>query len=544
MKPALRAFKIVRVLSSYGLDEWLYDSRLQLPLRVLKWVSPTAEANRNLARGVRLRLALQQLGPLFVKLGQVLSTRRDLLPADIADELAGLRDQVKPFDSAEAKAIIESAFSKPVAELYARFDDQALASASIAQVHAAQLHGGREVVVKVLRPDIEAQIREDIALMRVLAGWISRLHPHAEKIRAQDVVSELETTLLAECDLQREAANASLMRRLWQDNRELAVPEVVWDLTQTSVLTMERVYGINADNIAELDRLGVDRKALAAKAVRILYQQVFRDNYFHADAHAGNIWVNHLQPDNPNFIALDFGIVGQLSEMDQYYLAENFMAIFHKDYRKIAKLHVQAGWMPGHLRLDELEAAVRSVCEPYFTRPLAEISIAEVVAKLFRTAQKYELTLQPQLILLQKTLLNTEGLARTLDPSIDLWVVARPVLEDILRERYSPKAFMAKLQKQWPEMVHQAADLPELLKKVLTQQAEGQAAVQMRSEELAQLAAISRHNQRQLFFMVLGFTAGISAGIFHLLSNHAVWSYALAAVSVAAFLFAWPRRRP
>jgi len=542
MKSALRALKIVRVLSSYGLDEWLYDARLQPPLRVLKWMAPTAAANRGLDRGVRLRLALQQLGPLFVKLGQVLSTRRDLLPADIADELAGLRDQVQPFDSAQARTIIERAFNKPVAELYARFDDQALASASIAQVHAAQLHNGREVVVKVLRPDIEAHIREDIALMRVLAGWITRLHPHAEKIRAHDVVSELESTLLAECDLQREAANASLMRRLWQDSQELAVPEVVWELTQTSVLTLERVYGINADNTAELDRLGIDRKALAARAVRILYQQVFRDNYFHADAHAGNIWVNHLQPENPNFIALDFGIVGQLSEQDQYYLAENFMAIFHKDYRKIAKLHVQAGWMPGHLRLDELEAAVRSVCEPYFTRPLAEFSIAEVVAKLFRTAQKYELTLQPQLILLQKTLLNTEGLARTLDPGIDLWAVARPVLEDILRERYSPKAFMAKLQKQWPEMVHQAADLPELLKKVLAQQAGGQAAVQMHSKELAQLAAISRHNQRQMFFMAFGFTAGISAGVFYLLSGHVYWAYALTAVSVAAFLFAWPRR--
>jgi ubiquinone biosynthesis protein len=542
MKSVLRAFKIVRVLSSYGLDEWLYDARLQPALRVLKWISPTSSANRGLERGVRLRLALQQLGPLFVKLGQVLSTRRDLLPADIADELAGLRDQVKPFDSVQAKAIIERAFNKPVAELYARFDDQALASASIAQVHAAQLHSGREVVVKVLRPNIEAHIREDIALMRVLANWISRLHPHADKLRAHDVVAELESTLLAECDLQREAANASLMRRLWQDSQELAVPEVVWELTQTSVLTLERVYGINADNTAELDRLGIDRKALAAKAVRILYQQVFRDNYFHADAHAGNIWVNHLKPENPNFIALDFGIVGQLSEQDQYYLAENFMAIFHKDYRKIAKLHVQAGWMPGHLRLDELEAAVRSVCEPYFTRPLAEFSIAEVVAKLFRTAQKYELTLQPQLILLQKTLLNTEGLARTLDPNLDLWAVARPVLEDILRERYSPKAFMAKLQKQWPEMVHQAADLPELLKKVLAQQAGGKAQVQMHSEQLAQLAVVSRHNQRQMFCMALGFSAAVSASIFFVLAGNLYWAYALAAVSAAAFLFAWPRK--
>jgi ubiquinone biosynthesis protein len=542
MKPVLRAFKITRIASSYGLDEWLHDARLKPAIRVLKWIAPTSDLHLGLTRGKRLRLALQQLGPLFVKLGQVLSTRRDILPADIADELAGLRDQVQAFDSAKAKAIIEDALGKPVNELFARFDEQALASASIAQVHAAQLHDGRDVVVKVLRPNIEAQIAEDIALMRVLANWIARLHSHADKLRAHDVVSELESTLLAECDLQREAANGSLMRRLWQNSRELEVPEVIWSLTQTSVLTMQRVYGINADNIAELDRLGIDRKKLAAKAVRILYQQVFRDNYFHADAHAGNIWVDISEPENPNFIALDFGIVGQLSEQDQYYLAENFMAIFHKDYHKIAKLHVQAGWMPSHLRLDELEAAVRSVCEPYFTRPLSEFSIAEVVAKLFRTAQKYELTLQPQLILLQKTLLNTEGLARTLDPEIDLWTVARPVLEDILRERYSPKAFLAKVQKQWPEMVHHAADLPELLKTVLSQQAKGQAQVQMRSSELADLTKISQHNQRQLFCMAFGLTAGVSASVLYVLSNHHQWALTLATVALIAFAFAWPRK--
>lgn len=542
MKSILRAFRIARTASSYGLDEWLHDARLKPAVRVFKWIAPTAEANRALARGVRLRLALQQLGPLFVKLGQVLSTRRDLLPADIADELAGLRDQVKPFDSAIARQMIEKAFHKSIDEVFTRFDDVALASASIAQVHSAQLHDGREVVVKVLRPNIEAQISEDIALMRVLAGWIARLHPNADKIRAHDVVAELESTLLAECDLQREAANASLMRRLWQNSRELEVPEVVWALTHISVLTMQRVYGINADNIAELDRLGIDRKALAAKAVRILYQQVFRDNYFHADAHAGNIWVDPSQPSQPHFIALDFGIVGQLSEQDQYYLAENFMAIFHKDYRKIAKLHVQAGWMPAHLRLDELEAAVRSVCEPYFTRALSEFSIAEVVGKLFRTAQKYELTLQPQLILLQKTLLNTEGLARTLDPEIDLWKVARPVLEEILQERYSPKAFLAKVQKQWPEMVHQAADLPALLKTVLEQQAKGQAQVHMRSDELARLAKISRHNQRQLFCMVFGFMTGVSASVLYVFSLHHGWALVLVAISAFAFLAAWPRK--
>jgi ubiquinone biosynthesis protein len=397
-------------------------------------------------------------------------------------------------------------------------------------------------VVKVLRPNIENQIAEDISLMRLLATWVNRLHPHADKIRAQDVVSELESTLLAECDLQREAANASLMRRLWQNSSELDVPEVIWQFTHPTVMMQQRVYGISADNIAEFDRLGIDRKALAAKAVRILYQQVFRDNYFHADAHAGNIWVDISKPENPNFIALDFGIVGQLSEQDQYYLAENFMAIFHKDYHKIAKLHVQAGWMPSHMRLDELEAAVRSVCEPYFTRPLAEFSIAEVVAKLFRTAQKYELTLQPQLILLQKTLLNTEGLARTLDPELDLWTVARPVLEEILRERYSPKAFIAKLQKQWPELLHQASDLPVLLKQVLQQQAQGQSEVLMRSDELAALVKINRLHQRQLFGLVFGFTAGLAACTLFIVYRQDVWTWIATGISVLGFASAWPRK--
>jgi ubiquinone biosynthesis protein len=472
----------------------------------------------------------------------VLSTRRDLLPADIADELAGLRDQVKPFDPAQARQIIRDALGQEPERLFARFDDEPLASASIAQVHAAVLHDGREVVVKVLRPGIEARIREDIALMRVLADGLCRVHPHADKIRPHDVVSELESTLIAECDLQREAANASLMHRLWQDSDELRIPAVEWPMVRENVLVMERVYGIPADAVAELDRLGIDRKALAAKAVRILYRQVFRDNYFHADAHAGNIWVDVREPAKAPFIALDFGIVGQLSEQDQYYLAENFMAIFHKDYRKIARLHVQAGWMPKHLRLDELEAAVRAVCEPYFTRPLSEFSIAEVVAKLFRTAQKYQLTLQPQLILLQKTLLNTEGLARTLDPDLDLWAVARPVLEDILRERYSPKAFIDKLQQRWPEFAHQAADLPALMQSFLSRHAEGRAQVRMRSDEIAQLVRVSHRGQRQLFGMALGFSAAVSASVLYVLSGHPVAASALAVLAVCAFALAWPRK--
>lgn len=542
MKPLWRAISIVRIASRYGLDEWLPASRMRLLRRLLKGLAPTAAAYRTQPRGVRLRMALQELGPLFVKLGQVLSTRRDLLPPDIADALAGLRDQVPAFPSAQARALIEARLGQPLSAVFERFDDEPLASASIAQVHAAWLHDGRDVVVKVLRPDIEARIRADIALMRVLASGLCRLHPQAEKIRPHAVVSELENTLLAECDLQREAANASLMRRLWQDSADLSVPEVIWSLTHENVLVMQRVQGVPADAVEALDDLGIDRKALAAKAVRILYQQVFRDNYFHADAHAGNIWVDTGKPHAAAFIALDFGIVGQLSDRDQYYLAENFMAIFHKDYRKIAQLHVQAGWMPARLRLDELEAAVRSVCEPYFTRPLSEFSIAEVVVKLLRTAQKYQLTLQPQLILLQKTLLNIEGLARTLDPDIDLWAVARPVLEAILRERYGARALMAELHRRWPEIRHQASGLPALLQSALLQQVDGETRIRMRSDEIAQLVKISQRNQRQLFALALAVSAGFAGSICYLLAGRSPVLYALLALSLGAFLLAWPRK--
>ena len=368
------------------------------------------------------------------------------MPPDVAEELALLQDRVAPFDGEAARAIVEQALGLPITQAFEQFDTTPLASASIAQVHAAILPAAdgrpaREVVVKVLRPDIEKQIAGDIALLKAVAGVVDRTHPSADKIRPREIVAEIENTLAAELDLQREGGNASVLRRFWLDSDDLYVPEVIWSHTAERALTLERVRGIPSDDIAALDAAGIDRHALAAKGVRVFYTQVFRDNFFHADAHAGNIWVDSdpARKLNPRFIALDFGIMGQLSDEDQYYLAENFMAIFNRDYRRIAELHVQAGWMPAHIRIDELEAATRSVCEPYFTRPLSEISLAEVLIKLFRTAQRYELTLQPQLILLQKTLLNIEGVGRLLDPKLDIWAVARPVLQKILVERYSPQ---------------------------------------------------------------------------------------------------------
>ena len=507
MRAVLRAWRIGRVVLRYRLDELLDDTPAERWLRLGKPFVPRAPAQvAALPRGARLRLALQELGPIFVKFGQILSTRRDLVPHDIAEELTLLQDPVAPFDGDTARLIVEQALGQPVASAFAAFDTVPLASASIAQVHAARLHGGREVVVKVLRPRIEKQIASDIALLRSLAALVDRTHPNADKIRPQAVVAEVETTLAAELDLQREGANASVMRRLWKDSPDLYVPEVIWAHTAERVLTMERVSGIPSDDVVALDAAGIDRKVLAAKGVRVFYTQVFRDNFFHADAHAGNIWVDDdpARRHDPRFIALDFGIVGQLSAQDQYYLAENFMAIFRKDYRRIAELHVEAGWMPATVRIDELEAAARAVCEPYFTRPLSEVPLAEVLAKLFRTAQRYELTLQPQLILLQKTLLNIEGVGRQLDPELDIWAVAQPVLEKILRERYSPRRLLREFGKRVPELMTRAPEMPRLLHAWLQQQVEGRHEMGIRSQDLAELARTLQTMQRRSVAAILG----------------------------------------
>ena len=552
MNAVLRATRIGRVLLRYRLDDLLDGTPAERWLKLARPFVPRASAEvAAMSRGARLRLALQELGPIFVKFGQILSTRRDLMPPDIATELALLQDRVAPFDGETARRIVEAALAQDIREAFEHFDTASLASASIAQVHAARLPGGREVVVKVLRPDIERQIDGDIALLSSIAALVERAHPRAEKIRPREVVREIETTLAAELDLQREGANASVIRRFWKDSPDLYVPEVIWSHTAERVLTLERVYGIPSDDVAALDAAGIDRKALAAKGVRVFYTQVFRDNFFHADAHAGNIWVDSdpARKDNPRFIAIDFGIVGQLSSEDQYYLAENFMAIFNRDYRRIAELHVQAGWMPATTRIDELEAAARAVCEPYFTRPLSEISLAEVLVKLFRTAQKYELTLQPQLILLQKTLLNIEGVGRQLDPQLDIWAVAKPVLEKILVERYSPARLASEFRKRLPELVTRAPEMPKLLHDWLSQQTSGRHELGMRSTDLADLADTVRAMQRRIVSAILGTGLLIVAAVLYALEAGgpriidvpaAAWIAGLG--GLWALIAAWPRR--
>ena len=541
-----RLLRVASVLLAWRLDELVDAAHLFRPLKLLRPLLARPRADvATLSRGERLRRALTELGPIFVKAGQVLSTRRDLVPEDIADELSLLQDQVAPFPGAEARAIVEQELKLPIGRLYAQFDETPLASASIAQVHAATLHDGREVVVKVLRPGIDAQIARDVKLLRSLGELAQRWHPNADKIRPLDVVAEVEKMLENELDLQREGASASLLRRNFASGVDLYVPEVHWELTSARVLTLERVHGISSDDIAAIDAAGLDRKALAAKGVRVFYEQVFRDNFFHADAHPGNIWVDPARTAEPRFIALDFGIMGSLPEADQYWLAQNFIALFERDYARIAQLHVAAGWMPPTVRLDELEAAVRTVCEPYFTRPLSQISLAELVVKLFQTARRFELTLQPQLILLQKTLLNIEGVGRMLDPEIDIWAVAHPVLKRILRQRYSPLRTLRDVRKRVPEWLHHAPGFPDLVRDALRQIGHGERR-ELADPRVLKLAQENAHRQhRVLACSLLGSALLVAAALLWTLApQHGIWPPVGAGVaSLLFFAIGWPRSR-
>ncbi|TAL92123.1 MAG: ubiquinone biosynthesis regulatory protein kinase UbiB, partial [Rhodanobacter sp.] len=468
-----------------------------------------------------------------------------LIPLDIADELSLLQDQVAPFPGNEARAIVEQQLNASTDQLYASFDETALASASIAQVHAATLRDGREVVVKVLRPGIDARIARDVKLLRSLGELAQRWHPHADKIRPLDVVAEVEKMLENELDLQREGASASLLKRNFASGVDLYVPAVHWELTGARVLTLERVYGISSDDIAAIDAAGLDRKALAVKGVRVFYEQVFRDNFFHADAHPGNIWVDPSRIDEPRFIALDFGIMGSLPEADQYWLAQNFIALFERDYARIAQLHVAAGWMPANVRLDELEAAVRTVCEPYFTRPLSQISLAELVVKLFQTARRFDLTLQPQLILLQKTLLNIEGVGRMLDPEIDIWAVAHPVLKRILRQRYSPLRTLRDMSKRLPEWLHHAPEFPDLVRDALRQAGRGEQRLLTDVDALSHQARLAGRVLRMLGGGLLGATLILSATLlWSLAPQHGTWPpLLLGAAGLLAFALGCSRPR-
>ncbi|MGE8496690.1 MAG: ubiquinone biosynthesis regulatory protein kinase UbiB [Pseudomonas sp.] len=468
-----RLFRIQRVVARYRLDDLLFDLPLPLWMRALRFLLPwrwLPRASLDLSRGARLRLALEELGPIFIKFGQLLSTRRDLLPPDMADELARLQDQVPPFDPAQSLALIESQLGAKVGELFARFDAQPLASASVAQVHAAQLKTGEEVVIKVIRPGLKPIIRQDIAWLFLLARLAEKASADARRLRPVEVVSDYEKTIYDELDLLREAANASQLRRNFEGSQLLYVPQVYWDLCRPKVLVMERIYGVPVTDLATLVDQRTDLELLAERGVEIFFTQVFRDSFFHADMHPGNIFVSNRQPWNPQYIAIDCGIIGSLTPEDQDYLARNLIAFFKRDYRRVAQLHIDSGWVPAETKVNDFEAAIRTVCEPIFEKPLKDISFGQLLLRLFQTARRFNMEVQPQLVLLQKTLLNIEGLGRQLYPDLDLWSTAQPFLERWMRERISPLHLLRNLQQQAEQVPHLSQMARDTLERLNRQQ--------------------------------------------------------------------------
>ncbi|CAI1050598.1 ubiquinone biosynthesis regulatory protein kinase UbiB [Serratia entomophila] len=534
-----RLYFIVRVFLSYGLDELIPKMRLTLPLRfgrrLLFWM-PNRHKDKPL--GERLRLALQELGPVWIKFGQMMSTRRDLFPPQIADQLTLLQDRVAPFDGALARKHIEQAMGGPLETWFDDFDQQALASASIAQVHTARLKTtGQEVVLKVIRPDIGPIIKADVRLMYRLAGWVPMLMPDGRRLRPREVVREYEKTLLDELNLLREAANAIQLRRNFEDSPMLYVPEVYSDYCRESVLVMERIYGIPVSDIATLERQGTNMKLLAERGVQVFFTQVFRDSFFHADMHPGNIFVSYEHPEDPCYIGIDCGIVGSLNKDDKRYLAENFIAFFNRDYRKVAELHVDSGWVPRDTNVEDFEFAIRTVCEPIFEKPLAEISFGNVLLNLFNTARRFNMEVQPQLVLLQKTLLYVEGLGRQLYPQLDLWTTAKPFLESWLRDQVGIPAVIRALKEKAPFWAEKLPELPELFYDSLQQHKLLQQSVDKLTGQM-QAQRVRQGQSRYLFGV--GATLLVS-GTLLLLGQVEVFPAWMMAAGVVCWVIGWKR---
>ncbi|MEI6760198.1 MAG: ubiquinone biosynthesis regulatory protein kinase UbiB [Betaproteobacteria bacterium] len=504
-----RGVYIVWIALRYGLDELVLTSFKKPWLRVLATVLSVGR-RLDAPRGQRLREALERLGPIFVKFGQVLSTRRDLLPLDIADELARLQDRVPPFDSAVAIATIERAFNKTVGEIFVSFEREPVASASIAQVHFAVLKDrqGRErdVAIKVLRPGMLKVIEKDLGLMRMMAGWVDGLSADGRRLKPREVVAEFDKYLHDELDLVREASSAAQLRRNMSGLDLVLIPEMIWDYCMTDVIVMERMYGIPISQVDRLRAAGVDIPKLARDGVTIFFTQVFRDGFFHADMHPGNIQVSVDPATFGRYISLDFGIVGTLTGSDKEYLAQNFTAFFRRDYKRVAELHIESGWVPASTRVDELESAIRSVCEPYFDRPLKEISLGLVLMRLFQTSRRFSVEIQPQLVLLQKTLLNIEGLGRQLDPDLDLWNTAKPFLEKWMVSQLGPAKLLEELRNEAPRYAKLLPELPRLLHEAL------RARAPQPERLLTELLVEQRRTNRllqALVYLALGFLLGL-----------------------------------
>jgi len=544
----LRLLYINNVLLRHGLDDVVLATHLFRPVRFVRYFLPWHWFRRELPpRGICIRRALEELGPIFIKFGQMLSTRPDLVPEDIVIELARLQDRVPPFPGVQARRIIEATLGRPVAQLFATFDETPHASASIAQVHLATLHDGREVVVKVVRPGILDTIARDIDLLYTVAALAERYWSEGKRLRPREVVREYEKTIVDELDLLREAANASQLRRNFQNSEILYVPEVYWPLTRKPVMVMERIRGIPISDIAALRRQGIDLKLLAERGVEIFFTQVFRHSFFHADMHPGNIFVSP----QGQYIAVDFGIMGTLSPSDQRYLAENFVAFFRRDYRRVAELHVMSGWVPEGTRIDEFESAIRTVCEPIFERPLKDISFGQLLLRLFQTARRFNMEVQPQLVLLQKTLLNIEGLGRDLYPDLDLWQTAKPFLERWMHEQVGARAFWKNFTRNAPRWAERLPEIPVLVYEVLKRAESGKLKLINDHPEWREMHATLRRGQQRLYFAIVGAALVLSAALVLgldgntplMLGKAPLFTWLLGGLGGLLLFVAWPKGR-
>jgi ubiquinone biosynthesis protein len=546
LRVLVRLLQIQRVLVRHRLDDFVRATHLYRPLRFIFFISPWIwfERRSNLARGVRLRLALEELGPIFVKFGQALSTRRDLLPNDIADELAKLQDKVPPFPGTLARSMIEQAYGAALETRLQAFEEVPLAAASIAQVHAAQLPDGREVIVKVLRPGMRSKIALDLDVMYLIAGMAQRWWIESRRLKPIEIVREYEKTILDELDLLREAANASQLKRNFAGSNLLYVPEIYWDHCRTDVLVMERIHGVPIGELERLREAGTDFRRLAENGVEIFFTQVFRHNFFHADMHPGNIFVLVENPAQPRYAAVDFGIVGTLDLRDQRYLAENFLAVFDRDYRRVATLHVQSGWVPPDTRIDEMESAIRTICEPIFDRPLKEIYFGAVLLRLFEALRRFDGQIQPQLLLLQKTLLNVEGLGRQLYPELDIWQTASPVLRQWMRERTSPRNILRELRRGLPDVLEIFKSAPPLAKRALEQWQDGALRLKVDTREIELLRAELITQSRRSDRIIVGAVLGLGSVLWYGMRLRPPWFGVVLAVGAALiWLLAWSRSR-
>ncbi len=534
--------RIARTMRRYGLDEVLsHSDSLKRYTWAFKLLPVSRKDLKDLPRGERFRLALEALGPVFIKFGQALSTRPDMLPPDIAEELAKLQDRVPPFSGEEAIKLIEAAYGESVTQRFASFDNQPIAAASVAQVHYASLKTGEKVIIKVLRPDILPLIDRDIALLYRLADLALKYWPDARRLRLDEIVRDYDATIHDELDLMREAANASQLRINFLNSDLIYVPEVYWDHCQTNVMCMERIDGIPIRDVEAIKAAGIDMKKLGHAGVEIFFTQAFRDGFFHADMHPGNIFVGK----NGQYRAVDFGIMGSLSDMDKRYLAENLLAFFNRDYKMVADSHIRAGWVPPGTRATDFESAIRTVCEPIFARPIKEISFGKFLMSLFRTAQRFDMPVQPQLVLLQKTLLNIEGLGRTLYPELDLWETAKPFLERWMREQVGPKAAIKTIKQELPKLFTMMPQLPGMTHELMRRVRDEQLTLNTQSEQMKLLQGqLERNASRQNGLLLAGLflAAGLIAGNSEL-ANASVIAGMLYAASALSALSSWFRSR-